>query len=195
MCTKCLRALLCACLMLCCWGMQAYIGFRSSIWSFNQVVAAWEPVMEPWDIILKMDANPSPLVSAVFELTTALWEYKCSKDSWLLNVLIAIINSAHGRTVRRHLRCCNGQAASPAYLCKLVWVQAAFGVQPGTHLTVKSTSEALHLTLAYAAVSSVVAAIQEWRDLRGAQVCHTPHVQCLQHLSKQVCDSMCRLSS
>ncbi len=45
--------------------MQAYIGFRSSIWSFNQVVAAWEPVMEPWDIILKMDANPSPLVGAV----------------------------------------------------------------------------------------------------------------------------------
>ena len=41
----------------------------------------------------------------------------------------------------------------------------------------KSTSEALHLTLAYAAVSSVVAAIQEWRDLRGAQVSHIPHVQ------------------
>ncbi len=38
-------------------------------------------------------------------------------------------------------------------------MQAAFGVQPGTHLTVKSMSEALHLTLAYAAVSSVVAAI------------------------------------
>ena len=36
-------------------------------------------------------------------------------------------------------------------------------------------SEALHLTLAYAAVSSVVAAIQEWRDLRGAQVTHTSH--------------------
>ena len=43
-------------------------------------------------------------------------------------------------------------------------------MQPGTHLTVQSSSEALHLTLAYAAVSSVVAAIQEWRDLRGAQV-------------------------
>ena len=42
--------------------MQAYIGFRSSIWSFNPVVAAWEPVMEPWDIILKLDVNPTPLV-------------------------------------------------------------------------------------------------------------------------------------
>ncbi len=62
------------------------------------------------------------------------------------------------------------------FTCKLFCLQAAFGVQPGTHLTVKSTSEALHLTLAYAAVSSVVAAIQEWRDLRGAQVSHTPHV-------------------
>lgn len=45
-----------------CFGVQAYIGFRSSIWSFNPVVAAWEPVMEPWDIILKLDVNPSPLV-------------------------------------------------------------------------------------------------------------------------------------
>ncbi len=52
-------------MMFCCWGMQVYIGFRGSSWSFNQVVAAWEPVMEPWDIILKMDANPSPLVGAV----------------------------------------------------------------------------------------------------------------------------------
>ena len=34
----------------------------------------------------------------------------------------------------------------------------------------KSTSEALHLTLAYAAISSVIAAIQEWQDLRGAEV-------------------------
>jgi len=91
------------------------------------------------------------------------------------------------------MRCWDGQTASPAYLRKLVWMQAAFGVQPGTHLTVKSTSEALHLTLAYAAVSSVVAAIQEWRDLRGAQVSHTPHVQCL-----HICPTrrvMCRLSS
>ena len=42
--------------------MQAYIGFCSSIWSFNPIVAAWEPVMEPWDIILKLDANPNTLV-------------------------------------------------------------------------------------------------------------------------------------
>ena len=49
-------------------------------------------------------------------------------------------------------------------------MQAAYGVQPGNHISVKSTSEALHLTLAYAAISSVVAAIQEWQDLRGAEV-------------------------
>ena len=54
--------------------------------------------------------------------------------------------------------------------CFVRCLQAAFGVQPGTHVTVKNTSEVLHLTLAYSAVSSVVAAIAEWRDLRGAQV-------------------------
>ena len=108
-------------------------------------------------------------------------------------MLLPIVTSTRGMTVHKHMTCWDGQSASPAYLRKLVWMQAAFGVQPGTHLTVKSTSEALHLTLAYAAVSSVVAAIQEWRDLRGAQVSLTPHVHGL-----PICPTrhvMCRLSS
>ncbi len=40
--------------------------------------------------------------------------------------------------------------------------------------------EALHLTLAYATLSSVVAAMQECRDLCGAQVTHAPQMQRLQ---------------
>ena len=74
--------------------MQAYIGFRSSIWSFNQVVAAWEPVMEPWDIILKMDANPSPLVGAVtyFRIDSNIMGTLIS--SWLLRISFAFTASA-----------------------------------------------------------------------------------------------------
>lgn len=52
--------------------MQAYIGFRSSIWSYNAGVTAWEPLMEPWDIILKLDSNPNPLVSPGPEVHPAL---------------------------------------------------------------------------------------------------------------------------
>ena len=48
-------------------------------------------------------------------------------------------------------------------------LQSAHGVSPGTYLSVKSTSETLHLTLAYAAASSFVAALQEWQDLRAVQ--------------------------
>lgn len=48
-------------------------------------------------------------------------------------------------------------------------LQAAYGVLPGNHISIKSNSHALHLTLAYAAVSSFVAAIQEWRDLHSAK--------------------------
>ena len=42
---------------------QAYMGFCSSMWSFNPVVSAWEPVMEPWDLIVTMASNPNPLVT------------------------------------------------------------------------------------------------------------------------------------
>ena len=66
-------------------------------------------------------------------------------------------------------------------------MQAAYGVQPGNHISVKSTSEALHLTLAYAAISSVVAAIQEWQDLRGAEVSLHPFclplLGCVSHVT------------
>src|SRR5947209_5424306 len=52
-------------------------------------------------------------------------------------------------------------------------LQAAHGVNPGTNVTIKSTSDTLHLTLAYAAASSFVAALQEWRDLHGARAKET----------------------
>ena len=44
-------------------------------------------------------------------------------------------------------------------------VQAAHGVEPGTHISVKSTSECVHVTFAYAAVTMGVSALLEWRDL------------------------------
>ena len=37
--------------------MQAYLGLRLAVWSFNVPVQHWEPVIEPWDGIVKCDAN------------------------------------------------------------------------------------------------------------------------------------------
>lgn len=42
------------------------------------------------------------------------------------------------------------------------------GVTPGAHLHLKSTSEMLRLTVAYAAAASFMRALLEWRDLHAA---------------------------
>ena len=52
-------------------------------------------------------------------------------------------------------------------LCLLV--QAANGVAPGAHIHLKSTSEMLRLTVAYAAAGSFLRALLEWRDLHAAE--------------------------
>lgn len=44
-------------------------------------------------------------------------------------------------------------------------LQIEQGVEPGTHVSVKSTSEIVHITLAYAAVIAAVRSLNEWRDL------------------------------
>ena len=44
-------------------------------------------------------------------------------------------------------------------------MQVAHGVDPGTHINVKSTSEVVHVTLAYAAATTTVGALLEWKDL------------------------------
>jgi hypothetical protein len=41
--------------------VQAYVGVLVSAWSYNALIAAWEPILEPWDLILKADLNSSPM--------------------------------------------------------------------------------------------------------------------------------------
>ncbi len=47
----------------------------------------------------------------------------------------------------------------------VVHLQASQGVEPGTHVSVKSTSEIVHVTLAYAAATNALTSLLEWRDL------------------------------
>lgn len=42
--------------------MQFYCGIYISAWSFNPNISAWEPVLESWDLIVKIDANKSSQV-------------------------------------------------------------------------------------------------------------------------------------
>ena len=45
--------------------LQAYCGIRTSIWSYNPLVTAWEPVIEPWDLIVKLDSNSADTVRSL----------------------------------------------------------------------------------------------------------------------------------
>ena len=45
-------------------GAQAYMGVITSAWSYNALISAWEPILEPWDFILKADINSSAMVHA-----------------------------------------------------------------------------------------------------------------------------------
>lgn len=48
---------------------------------------------------------------------------------------------------------------------EVVALQASQGVDPGTHVSVKSTSEVVHITCAYAAATHALTSLLEWRDL------------------------------
>ena len=37
--------------------VQAYLGFKMGLWSYNGAVKHWEPVVEPWDVIAQCAAN------------------------------------------------------------------------------------------------------------------------------------------
>ena len=42
--------------------LQAYAGLQTSLWSYNSQIRSWEPVMEPWNTIIKLEANSTETV-------------------------------------------------------------------------------------------------------------------------------------
>ncbi len=41
------------------------MGVLTSAWSYNAVIQAWEPILEPWKLIVKMDMNTSGIVRPI----------------------------------------------------------------------------------------------------------------------------------
>jgi vacuolar protein sorting-associated protein 13A/C len=82
-------------------GVRRCFAFlTASAWSYNHALQAWEPVIEPWQLLLHLDSNPRSRPIA--------------------------------------------------------------GVLPGTWLRATSTQGCMHVTLAHAAVSSLLDAIGDW---------------------------------
>ncbi len=52
-------------------------------------------------------------------------------------------------------------------------MQVAHGTEPGTNLTITSTSEAMHVTLAYAAAATLMDAFLEWKVGSFVECLHT----------------------
>ena len=42
--------------------LQAYAGLQTSLWSYNAQIRSWEPVMEPWNTIIKLESNATETV-------------------------------------------------------------------------------------------------------------------------------------
>ena len=61
------------------------------------------------------------------------------------------------------MSCINTSLFLPNYAC--LQLQASHGVDPGAHISIKSTSELMRVTLAYAAAQSMFRALRQWRDL------------------------------
>ena len=51
--------------------VQAYLGFKLGVWSYNGAVKHWEPVVEPWDVIAQCAANYGSRVGALTGFHTA----------------------------------------------------------------------------------------------------------------------------
>lgn len=38
----------------------------TSAWSYNAIIQAWEPILEPWKLIFKADMNTSGIVRPLY---------------------------------------------------------------------------------------------------------------------------------
>lgn len=47
-----------------CGVKRCFAYLTTSLWSYNQSLEVWEPIMEPWQLLLHMDINPNPHRSA-----------------------------------------------------------------------------------------------------------------------------------
>jgi hypothetical protein len=52
--------------------LQAHVCVHMSAWSYNSLIQAWEPILEPWNLLLKADMNTGSMVSFICWLSLSV---------------------------------------------------------------------------------------------------------------------------
>jgi len=60
-----------------CGVCRCFAYLTTSLWSYNQSLDVWEPIMEPWQLLLHMDTNPNPYSSAGIAPGTSSVQLQC----------------------------------------------------------------------------------------------------------------------
>ncbi|KAL4443584.1 hypothetical protein ABPG75_011321 [Micractinium tetrahymenae] len=72
--------------------VQAYLGLKLGVWSYNGTVKHWEPVVEPWDVIAQCAANYGTRVSSGIEPGVAV-SIKSSNDCVYTTLAFSALHS------------------------------------------------------------------------------------------------------
>lgn len=152
--------------------LQLYFGVVVAMWSYNSIVHAWEPVIEPWNLIINGDLNTGQIVSHACLACSVQSVASCRPLRYSTCSLPALCqHMLHGSpAMLRRVRSCpvlHPRQAEPHVL----WLQEHYSVAPGLHMKVQTVSEMLRMTLAFAAAASLLRAVVEWRQLHAAGKC------------------------
>ncbi|KAL4447306.1 hypothetical protein ABPG77_007339, partial [Micractinium sp. CCAP 211/92] len=72
--------------------VQAYLGLKLGVWSYNGTVKHWEPVVEPWDVIAQCAANYGSRMSSGIEPGVAV-SIKSSNDCVYTTLAFSAVHS------------------------------------------------------------------------------------------------------
>lgn len=89
--------------------MQLYCGIHISAWSYNPTITAWEPVLESWDLIVKVDANHDPQVRLV---------WSCKLDSHRFVSSLLHLEFCHDRPCKKCL--CKTDVIQHSHLAEVI---------------------------------------------------------------------------
>lgn len=143
--------------------VQAYLGLKLGVWSYNGTVKHWEPVVEPWDVIAQCAANYGTRVrGAAGEGALGGLQRRERRERGYARPVLEV--SRQGRRTVQGRRCDGPHVAclsSRDNVCRqraALRLQMSSGIEPGVAVSIKSSNDCVYTTLAFSAVHSMLMA-------------------------------------